>query len=259
MDKRDHVKAVIGGTLSHSLNDVIGEVSYVIWFCGCNFRCPFCQNYPMVIADPSYCSLRDLDEILQEIIDIKPYIQFVQTTGGEPTLQHQALDYLYKKVKSLGLNTSLDTNGSQPHIIDALIKKNLLDHLAMDVKAPLVPKKYSRVIGLPQKLAENHVKAIRSSLMLAKNLSFVEIRTTYVPKLLTREDILEIAEFLTEYLTKSKHYYVLQQFIPNSNAPEPAFRSMKVTPINKLKEIAKEVKNYLPNVAIRHINGVDYL
>ena len=253
------MRILVANTLSTSLNDVIGEVSFVIWLCGCNFKCPYCQNWPLVIDKGGICVAKDVDNLINEIEQVRTYIGYVQVTGGEPTLQGDSVQALFSRVKRIGLNTSLDTNGSHPQVINTLIRHKLLDHLAMDVKARLEPHVYSRVIGLPTDLTRVYLKKILNSLELASKLDFVEIRTTYVPSLLTQEDIIKIADMLSSYLTKKKHFYVIQQFVPNENAPDPRFRRGSIPSVEELLSIARKVADRLPNVAIRHIGGVDYI
>ncbi len=250
---------LISNTIPISMNDVIGEVSFVIFFCGCNFKCPFCQNWPLVTRKNEICKVREIEGVIEEIKSVKQYITHVQATGGEPTLQGEAVRSLFSRIKSLELRTSLDTNGSNPEIIKILTECRILDHLAMDIKAKLKLKDYSKVTGLPTKIVKIYINKILESLEIASKLDFVEIRTTYVPLILRREDIFEIADFLSSYLTKKKHFYVIQQFIPSKNAPDPRFRIGKPPAVEELREIAKRVAEKLPNVAIRHIGGVDYM
>ncbi len=259
MVERNNIAAIIAGYVDVSLNDVIGETSFVVWFCGCNFRCPYCQNFPMVILSPKLCKKTFLSTIIRRLIEVKNFVNYIQVTGGEPTLQSQQLQYIYEKAKELGLKTSLDTNGSNPQVIDILKEKKLIDHLAMDIKSPLNVHKLARVTGLAEEIASIYVDRIKKSLSVSKELEFVEIRTTYVPNLLSEKDIIRIAIFLQEYLVKPRHYYILQQFIPNENAPEPSYRKGRVVGLEKLYAIAKKVREFLPNVAIRHIGGVKYI
>ena len=253
------MKAIVAGYIETSLNDVIGEVSFVIWFCGCNLRCPYCQNFPMVINDKKLCHTESIDSIINKIKETKGYIGYVQVTGGEPTLQEKQLEYLYRNVKMIGVNTSLDTNGTKPHVIKNLWTKKMLDHVAMDIKAPLEPKRYAAAAGIPMSIASSMVKKIEESLEIISEMEFVEIRTTYVPGVVNEDDIVRIADFLSSYLTKKKHYYVLQQFIPNKNAPDPKYREGGLIDVAQLIELAHKIEDKIPNVAVRHIGGVEYV
>ena len=66
----------------------------------------------------------------------KGIIEGIIFTGGEPCFQRSALIDLAKKAKETGFKTILDTNGSKPEVIEALLKNNFLDTIMMDLKAP---------------------------------------------------------------------------------------------------------------------------
>ena len=246
----------LAGWVETSLVDVLGEVSFTIWFCGCNFRCPWCQNAPVVLG--TACRDVPLSELLEAISEARLLADYVQATGGEPTLQAEGLRALFEACKDqLGVKTSLDTNGARDNVVKGLLEAGLVDHFAMDVKAPLAePDKYARVVGLPAGKAGDTVGRVRSSLVLALDMApFVEIRTTFVPNLHTREDILIIASELAE-LGLAKHpraYYVLQQFSPGENPLDPAFAQVMRPPADFLLALAREAKEQagLPAVYVR--------
>lgn len=195
------MRAKIGSIKEVSLVDVLFHPSFVIWFSGCNFRCPWCHNGPLVFGEGE---LIEIDEVIEKIRETKDFIDFVHVTGGEPTLQEDALLELFKGVKEIGLKTSLNTNGSRPKVVEKLLKKGLLDHIAIDVKAPLEYSSYSKVVGIYPK-----VKNIERTLRLCRRLKFVEIRTTVIPGLITGGDVMSICKKLKTYL--NDFHYVLQQ------------------------------------------------
>jgi len=212
-----------------------------------------------MVINKNMCESLCLDDLIQEIQKVSGYVDYVQVTGGEPTLQSAQLEYIYRKIKSIGLEGSLDTNGSNPSIIEHLIRKKLIGHVAMDIKAPLEPEKYAKVAGVSQSFAKILIEKIKKSLELITKISFVEIRTTFVPNLVSEKDIMKIVDFLEAYLTRKDHYYILQQFVPNQNAPDPKYRQGDLANISFLYQIAEEIKKKLPKIAIRHIEGVDYI
>lgn len=230
------LKIKIGGIITISFIDVINAPSLVIFFGFCNFKCPWCQNFPIVSGEKVYEI--DIDEIIKRIEENKIIIEYVQASGGEPTLQKNALIELFKRVKEIGLKTSLDTNGSYPKVIKELIEKNLLDHLAMDVKFPLFSDfEIEKVIGTK---IEGIKEKIIESLNIAKKLSFVEIRTTFVPTLVEEDEILKIASDISKI--SKKFFYVIQQFNPKGDFFDKKFSSFDFIPLEKLVEIGKNVK-----------------
>jgi len=235
----------LAGWTEASLVDVLGEVSFTIWFCGCNFRCPWCQNAPVVLG--TACRKVRLEELLEAIEHASLLADYVQATGGEPTLQAEGLEALFGACKDeLTLKTSLDTNGALTEVLGRLLEAGLVDHVAMDVKAPLdQPEKYARIAGLPASRGPSVVEHVRASVSLALDgAPFVELRTTFVPTLHTREDILAIATELAELGLgeRPRAYYVLQQFWPGGELIDPSFAHILRPSVEFLTTLAKEVK-----------------
>lgn len=93
---------------------------------------------------------------------------------GEPTLQSD-LPECVRRVRALGYKTKLDTNGSRPEVLRALIADGLLDYVAMDYKAPLEgysPLCNANSAGVPESLA----------LLRGSGVPY-ELRTTLVPQI----------------------------------------------------------------------------
>ena len=112
----------IGGYIPSSFIDWEGHVSAVLFFRGCNFRCPFCHNGPMVMGQ-----LPDLNEelIVEHIRSRKDFLDGVVISGGEPTLDPNRLKVLLPRFKDIGLPIKLDTNGSNPMVIEGLLSGDL--------------------------------------------------------------------------------------------------------------------------------------
>ena len=243
MGGRD-VKLRVAGWVDTSLVDVLGDVSFTIWFNYCNFRCPWCQNAHVVRAEVS----REVTvgEILDAVSEAMPLISYVQATGGEPTLQPEGLEALFSGCKDeLSIKTSLDTNSSRPEVVRRLFDLGLIDHLATDVKAPLAePSKYGTVIGLKGPM-EELVGRIRSAVEMAiDEAPFLEVRTTFVPTLVSEEDVIAIARELYDMglANRPRAFYVLQQFFPAGTLMDPSFANLKRVPAGRLLALARRVK-----------------
>lgn len=199
---------LIGGLQRSSLIDYPEKISAIIFTQGCNLRCGYCHNPELVQAK---MFTRPLSE--------KKFFDFLKTrqgkldavtiTGGEPTLQSDLPEFI-AKIKKLGFLVKLDTNGRDPRMLQGLLKKKLLDYIAMDIKAPL--PKYEEVCGIPAPVRE-----VRQSInLIMKSGVDYEFRTTVVKEQLTAEDLLKIGK-----LIKNARLYVLQRFEPNkTNDPE---------------------------------------
>jgi len=158
--------------------------------------------------------------------------------GGEPTCQPDLPKFI-GKIKEMGFDVKLDTNGANPQMIEMLISDKLVDYIAMDVKAPR--EKYKDVVGVDVK-----IKDIEKSInILKENRVDYEFRTTVVPKIHSKEDILEIAK----WLGPAKRYY-LQNFRPEKTI-NPEFESVSPYPKEFLLEIKREIAYYFEVCDVR--------
>jgi len=171
----------IGGIVDMSTVDWYGNVSLVIFFAGCNFRCPYCQNSSLIPMDTG--EVVDLDFIRNRInlnMSPVPQLDSIVFTGGEPTLQPVGLYSVARLVQSMGYKIMLDTNGSHPEVIEDLLKEGSIDRVALDVKAPLNSHDYCTASGL--KNSENVVKYVNNTIDLCNEYNVeIEARTTVAP------------------------------------------------------------------------------
>lgn len=196
---------VIGGIQKTTLIDFPQKVAAIVFTQGCNFRCGYCHNPELL----GFCH----SEPASDSLSCEKIIDFLQTrigkldgvviTGGEPTLQSGLYDFI-KEIKSLDFAVKLDTNGTNPKILKQLIKDNMLDYIAMDIKAPL--EKYYEITGV-----NIDTEKIKQSVELIINSSVdYEFRTTVLKSQLSMEDFEGIGK-----LIKGARQYYLQKFIPS--------------------------------------------
>jgi len=250
------VKVRVAGWKELSLVDIIGEPSFTIWFNYCNLRCPWCQNSHVVRGEIT----REVEvgELVNLIEENSKLVKYVHATGGEPTLQPDGLEALFLLSKQVGEKISLSTNGTNSEVIKRMINIGL-DHLALDLKGPIKnPERYASIVGLDPSEGERLTKAVDSSIKMGiRDVPFVEIRTTLVPTLLSAEDVLQMAKYLSELSLNSKGrvVYVIQQYIPSETLIDPAFRSVKKVPASFLTELGKTIreKTGLKEVYVRAI------
>ena len=192
---------IIGGFQKFSLTDFPGKISAIIFTRGCNFRCPYCHN-PELVDPPRYAREIPQEEIFRFLASRTGQLQGVVVTGGEPTL-FDDLPSLLARIHALGFVAKLDTNGSNPDLLQRLIGDSLLDYIAMDVKAPLT--EYPRVARTPV-----NVKDIEKSMQLVMESGIpYEFRTTYAGSLLSAPEMSAIAA-----LVHGCAHYVVQGFRP---------------------------------------------
>lgn len=201
----------IKGLISTSLIDWPGKVCSVIFLAGCGFRCPTCHNKTLVTdldSVPDY----PLGEILQSVSERKDWIDGITVTGGEPTVRKNLPDFL-ALFRTLGHKIKLDTNGSNPEMIERLIAQGLIDAVYMDVKAPLTNEAYSAVAGI-----RVDIEAIKRSIKILKRSGLeIAFRTTVIPGLVEEAELESIRDSLGEI-----RRYIIQAF-RNSETLNPEF------------------------------------
>ncbi len=178
---------IISGYLPLSLCDYPGKIAAMVFTQGCNFNCPWCHNRHL-LPEQSSTETLDPEWILNELSNrkAKGLIQAIAISGGEPTLQHDLIDFL-RQCRATGLLVKLDTNGSNPDVIQACFNEQLIDFIAMDIKAPW--DKYPTLVG-----GSCDVDAIHTTCMLIANSGIEhQFRTTRVDPLLTEADYTTIA------------------------------------------------------------------
>jgi len=229
----------IGGLQKLTLIDYPGKIACTVFTIGCNFRCPWCYSAELVLPEKiksqPKISEREFFGFLKER---KRLIEGVVICGGEPTV-HEDLPKFIKKIKKLGYSVKLDTNGSNPKMLKDLIDKKLVDYVAMDIKAP--KQKYEKIVG--RKI--NTEKIEKSIKILCGDKVNYEFRTTVVPTLHQREDILKITRWI-----KSAKKYFLQNFRPEKTI-NPEFEKIKPYSQEELIEIRNAVAPFFEICQVR--------
>ncbi len=230
---------LIGGLQKITLIDYPGKLAATIFVCGCNFRCPWCYSPELVlpekIKDQPKITEKDLFAFLQSK---KGLLDGIVICGGEPCL-NKDLPQFIKKIKELGYAVKLDTNGSNPEMLKKLIGEKLIDYVAMDIKAP--KEKYEMLTG-----KEINIRDIEKSInILKENKIDYEFRTTIVPGLLEKDDIVKIAN----WISGARKYY-LQNFRPEKNI-DPKFKELKPYSDEYLAAIKEKVSSLFEVCHIR--------
>ncbi len=228
----------IGGLQKTSLLDFPDVISAIIWTVDCNFRCPFCYNKNLVFGESETINQEEIFSFLEKR---KGLLEGVVISGGEPFLQKDLVDFI-KKVKSFGYLIKIDTNGSFPSKIKQMFDKELIDYISMDIKAP--KNKYNQLSGVNVDISK-----IEKSIELIRNKApNYEFRTTFVPKFLKKDDIIEIGK----WLDGSEKYY-LQQF--KNNPPLVSSELSNIAPYSKeyIFETLEAIKPFFQFCDIRGV------
>ncbi len=228
---------IIGGFQKFSLIDYPGKICAIVFTQGCNFRCPYCHNPELV--KPSLFGKTILEEEIFSFLEKrKGKLDAVEITGGEPTLQKDLVDFI-QRIKEMGYLVKLDTNGSNPEILEIIINHELVDYIAMDIKAPL--QKYKEVthsVISPEKIK-------RSIRMIMNSDIKYEFRTTVVKSQLSREDIINIGK-----LIEGAELYILQKFIL-SKTLDPNFLNEKTYSDGELRSLKRKLEKFVCRCLVR--------
>jgi len=225
----------IGGLTRCSLIDFPGQVSAIIFTIGCNFRCPYCHNPELVDETADIIPTEDVLDFLRTRIK---QLDGVTITGGEPTMHDDLIPFI-KEIKALGFKVKLDSNGTNPAMLERLINEELVDYLAMDIKAPF--SDYASGVGRPV-----DVEKIKESVrLIMSNTIPYEFRTTVVKALLSSEDIINISKDI-----KGAKKYYLQKFV-STKILNPGFIKKTTYTDEEFKEIQKSVQKYVAECYVR--------
>lgn len=227
---------LITGLQKLTLLDFPGKTACTVFTHGCNFRCPFCHNAPLVTEKNNvFLSEEDFFSFLKKRQGI---LDGVCITGGEPTLQSDLTDFILK-IKDFGYAVKLDTNGYNPDVLEKILSEGLVDYVAMDIKNS--KEKYPLTVGTDIDIAK-----IEKSVELLKNTSIdYEFRTTVVKQFHTPDDFKAIGLWLS-----GESNYFLQQFRDGENV---IFSGLSAPDENEMKLMADIVSIYMPNVSLRGI------
>ena len=202
--------------------DFPNRLSAIIWFSGCNMRCPYCYNKDVVFGEKRI----EEDEVLRFLKKRIGLLDGVVFTGGEATLYPDLINFA-RKIKSLGFEIKLDTNGINFEIIKELVENKLVDYIALDFKAP--PKKFEQITK------NKHFDKFEETIdfLINSDIEF-EVRTTVHTDLLNENDINEIIEILHNKGYKNTYY--LQNFFDTDKETigniKPQKRVLDISKIN---------------------------
>ena len=227
----------IGGLQKVSLIDYPGLICATIFLQGCNFKCSYCHN-PELVDPRLFQPCIKENEVLDFFNTRKGKLDAVTITGGEPTIQDDLAPFI-KQIKKMGFAVKLDTNGSQPQVIKALLDEKLLDFIAMDIKGPL--EKYRNIASVP--VASEKIKESINSILKSELLH--EFRTTVVKSQLTPKDILKIATLIS-----GSSKYALQKFVPVKTLNKK-FLQEKNYSDGELEKMKKRLEKEIPSVIVR--------
>ncbi|HLC57053.1 MAG TPA: anaerobic ribonucleoside-triphosphate reductase activating protein, partial [Candidatus Nanoarchaeia archaeon] len=172
----------ISGLQKLTLIDYPKKLACTIFLQGCNFRCGFCHN-PELVLPGRIAEKYSAEQVLEFLQSRKQYLEAVCITGGEPLLDPEVLTFI-AGIKALGYLVKLDTNGSNPGLLQKALEKNLIDYIAMDIKS--CKDDYDLLTSI-----ETDLQKIEQSMriIMHSNLDY-EFRTTVIKGYHTPESLI---------------------------------------------------------------------
>ncbi|MBR3293463.1 MAG: anaerobic ribonucleoside-triphosphate reductase activating protein [Oscillospiraceae bacterium] len=228
----------IYGLQKLTLLDFPDRMACTVFTGGCNMRCPFCHNAGLVLS-PCAQDLIPEERFFAFLQKRKGILDGVCITGGEPCLQPDLADFI-RRIREGGFAVKLDTNGSFPDVLQALLQQGLLDYVAMDVKN--APARYAETCGVP---GFDPAPVERSVRLLQQSGVPFELRTTVVAGLHTQEDLLAIGRWM-----QGAPRYYLQNFVDSGATIEPGLAAW---PPEQLRAAAQALRPFFGLVEVRGI------
>lgn len=213
------------------------KMACLIFTAGCNFRCPFCHN-ALLVTDIDGEQISQ-DEIFAYLKKRKGILEGVCITGGEPLLNKDIREFI-KKIKDIGYPVKIDTNGSNPDLLESLINDGLVDYVAMDIKSS--PEKYALVAGVDS----IDINAIDKSIkLLLQGRVDYEFRTTVCAPLHDKSDFVAIGKWI-----KGAKKYYLQAFVDSGHI---IGENLSQLPKTEIESFVSVVSPFVQKVEIRGI------
>ena len=232
---------MISGLQKMTLLDFPGKVACTVFLQGCNYRCPFCHNSDLLPGKG------------EEFMTEEAFIAFLKkrqglldgvcVSGGEPTL-YPGLQELLKRIKSLGYAVKLDTNGSRPEILKEVVRKGLVDYVAMDVKNS--PSRYAETVGLARFDLNPTEESLR--FLIEGNVDY-ELRTTVVKPLHDAASIQDMGAWLGSLVAEKRPKRLfLQKFVDRESV---LFAGLNAALPEEMLQLSKLLTPFCDQVSLR--------
>ncbi|HBL85118.1 MAG: anaerobic ribonucleoside-triphosphate reductase activating protein [Clostridiales bacterium GWF2_38_85] len=222
------------GLVKNSFVDYPETIACVIFLPYCNYNCYYCHNRSLIDGMDDMIDEEELDKFLEKR---RGDIEGVVITGGEPTLQPDLIEFI-EYIRSFGYKVKLDTNGSNPDVIEQLLKLKLCDFYAVDYKAPKA--QYSEICG-DGATADDVIETIW--LLINSGVEF-EVRTTVAPEL-DESDLITMSKELPVVPRYSLNKYRKPEYYLDEDEDR-----VNKTPYTQLqmKAFAEKMKLCQPNI-----------
>ena len=199
MLKKSGVSKPIYHITPFTLLDYPDKTACIIWFAGCNMRCKYCYNIDIVKGKGHF----RYEDVLPFIESRKNLLDGVVLSGGECTMHADVIPFV-EDIKKRNMLVKVDTNGSNPKVLEKLLSANLVDYVALDFKA--LAKNFYHVTQ--SDLFTKFEKSL--NILLSASIPF-EVRTTFHSTLLELDELMSMVHYLGN--KKYKGIYYIQHFL----------------------------------------------
>lgn len=228
----------IHGLQKMTLLDFPGRVACTVFLGGCDLRCPFCHNAELM--DGTAPALMEEEELLAFLSKRTGLLDGAAFTGGEPLLRDLAP--LFRKIRAMGFAVKLDTNGTHPDRLRALLEENLVDYVAMDIKNS--PERYAETAGVPGL----DLAPVRESVrLLLEGRTDYEFRTTVTAELHDDDSFRAIGPWI-----RGARRYFLQPFTDRDTVLYDGFHAPAAEDLERWAGI---MRPYAGEVSLRGVDG----
>jgi pyruvate formate lyase activating enzyme len=193
MDNQQKITGIIHSIETCGTVDGPG-IRFVIFTQGCPLRCLYCHNPDCWYIDDG--KPMSVDELITEILQYQSYFKFsgggVTVSGGEPLMQPQFVQAIFRSCSQLGIHTALDTSG----YVNLNIAKPILEYtdlVLLDIKSfdPTIYRKVTHVSLEPTLNFARYLNQIHKP---------VWVRFVLVPDLTDSLDhITQLAQFIAQF------------------------------------------------------------
>jgi len=233
----------IKGFIENSLIEWEGQIVSVVFLPRCNLRCRYCHASHLVLNPDSLESI-PVQSVLECVARQRGWVDGVVITGGEPTLHGQSLEELVTVLKGIPTKVWLETNGTNPGVLQKLVFRGILSGVAMDIKAPLDEMKLRRIAR-----AEMDLNLLRQSIRtIIERVPDHEFRTTLVPGYITKSDVQQIAQ-----AAEGAKRLALQNFRP-ANCMDESLSDIIPFSAEEVDEMAEAAQPYVEQVVVRGVS-----
>ena len=216
----------IAGFQKTSTIDFPGKIACVLFTPSCNYTCWYCHNKALLHNPPLFGEA----EVIAFLKKRAGLLDGVVLSGGEPTMQEDIVAFA-ATLKSLGYAVKLDTNGSNPDVVETLLHQNLVDYVALDYKVPFTD--YRAICGYASEGVETCIGLLSTSTIMW------ELRTTVIPQL-----TLPVLTKMCQEIPIVPRFF-LQPYRPVEGAEQSYYSDTQI------QMFANSLQMYQPNIQAR--------